>query len=91
MRADSRRTRHPTAGGRAGRQDHPRLWGRPVDRGHVAAGLHEVPAVILDKSMAEWQYHNLQLVENVVRSDLSPFDLWQGCVSASWRRTLAGA
>jgi ParB family chromosome partitioning protein len=46
----------------------------------LAASLKEIPALILDKQMAEWQYQNLQLVENVVRSDLSQFDLWQACV-----------
>jgi len=55
-------------------------WGEGRLIGAVAAGLPEVPAVVLDKSMAEWQYQNLQLVENVVRSDIGHFDLWQSCL-----------
>ena len=56
------------------------VWGEGRLIAAVAAALKEVPAVILDKAMAEWEYQNLALVENVVRSDLSQFDLWQGCV-----------
>jgi ParB family chromosome partitioning protein len=56
------------------------VWGEGRLIAALAANLKEVPAVVLDKSMAEWQYQNLQLVENVVRSDLSQFELWQGCV-----------
>ncbi|MGH7173469.1 MAG: ParB/RepB/Spo0J family partition protein [Gemmataceae bacterium] len=56
------------------------VWGEGRLIGARAAGLIEVPVVILDKSLSEWQYQNLQLVENVVRSDLSQFELWQGCV-----------
>jgi ParB family chromosome partitioning protein len=66
------------------------IWGEGRILAALAAGLKEIPAVILDKSMAEWQYHNLALVENVVRSDLSQFELWQGCVrlmeaNANWQ------
>jgi ParB family transcriptional regulator, chromosome partitioning protein len=53
-------------------------WGRVLAA--IAAGIKEIPAVALDEGMAEWQYQNLALVENVVRSDISQFELWQGCV-----------
>ncbi len=56
------------------------IWGEGRLIAARAAGLKEVPAVVLDKSMAQWQYQNLALVENVVRSDLNQFELWQGCV-----------
>src|SRR4051794_32468351 len=53
-------------------------WGRVLAA--RACGLAEVPAVVLGEGMAEWQYQNLPLVENVVRSDISQFDLYQGCL-----------
>jgi ParB family chromosome partitioning protein len=55
------------------------VWGEGRLIAALANGLKEVPAVVLDQSMAEWEYQNLQLVENVVRSDISHFELWQGC------------
>ena len=56
------------------------VWGHRRLRCAIAAGLKEVPCVILDKDMTEGQYLTLQMLENVQRADLNPYDMWQGCV-----------
>jgi ParB/RepB/Spo0J family partition protein len=63
------------------RHDDGRLvWGHRRLRAAIAAGLKEVPTVLLHQEMAEGEYLTLQMLENVQRADLSPYDLWQGCV-----------
>ncbi len=62
------------------RYDGKLVWGHRRLKAAIAAGLKEVPTVILHKEMTEGQYLTLQMLENVQRSDLSPYDLWQGCV-----------
>ncbi|QEG30313.1 Chromosome-partitioning protein Spo0J [Gemmata obscuriglobus] len=56
------------------------VWGHRRLRCAIAAGLSEVPCVILDRDMSESDFLALQVVENTARESLSPFDLWQGCV-----------
>lgn len=56
------------------------VWGNRRLRCAIAAGLTEVPAVILDKDMTEEEYLALEVIENVLRADLCGYDLWQGCV-----------
>ncbi len=57
------------------------VWGLGRLIAAVAAGLKEIPAVVLDEAMADWQCRSLSLVENVVRSDLTQFQLWQSCLA----------
>jgi ParB/RepB/Spo0J family partition protein len=56
------------------------VWGHRRLKAAIAAGLREVPTVVLHKDMTEGEYVTLQMLENVQRADLSPYDLWQGCV-----------
>lgn len=62
------------------RHDGTLVWGHRRLRAAIAAGLTEAPTVVLHKEMTEGQYLTLQMLENVQRADLRPFDLWQGCV-----------
>ncbi|MDY3551475.1 ParB/RepB/Spo0J family partition protein [Gemmata sp. JC717] len=56
------------------------IWGHRRVRCAIAAGLTEVPAVILPGDMTEGEFLTLQMLENVQRETLSQYDLWQGCV-----------
>lgn len=56
------------------------IWGHRRVRCAIAAGLKEMPAVILSGDMSEGQFLTLQMLENVQRETLSQFDLWAGCV-----------
>lgn len=56
------------------------VWGERRFRCAIAAGMTEMPVVILDKDMTEGEYLTLQMQENLQRVDISPFDLFEGCV-----------
>ena len=56
------------------------VWGFRRLRCAIAAGLTEVPVVVLGGDMTEAEFLTLNVVENVQRADLKPFDLWAGCV-----------
>jgi ParB family transcriptional regulator, chromosome partitioning protein len=56
------------------------VWGHRRLKAAVAVGLKEVSTVILHKDVAEGEYVALQMLENVQRADLCPYDLWQGCL-----------
>ena len=56
------------------------VWGHRRLRCAIRAGLTEVPCVLLGTDMTEGQYLTLQMIENAQRADVSPFDMWQGCV-----------
>ena len=62
------------------RQDGRLVWGHRRLRCAIAAGLTEVPAVILHKDMTEGEYLTLQMLENVQRENLSAWDMYQGCL-----------
>lgn len=71
------------------------VWGHRRLKAAIGAGLKEVPVVILDKDVTEGQWRTMQLLENVVRTDITPFDLWQGCVrlmeaNAGWTQAELG-
>jgi ParB/RepB/Spo0J family partition protein len=55
------------------------IWGHRRLRCAKAAGLTEVPTVLLHKDMSEGEFLTLQILENVHRADLRPYDMWQGC------------
>ena len=62
------------------RHDGKLVWGHRRLRAAIAAGLKEVPTVVLHKDMTEGEYLTLQMLENVSRIDLKPIELWEGCV-----------
>jgi ParB family transcriptional regulator, chromosome partitioning protein len=48
----------------------------------MAAGLKTVPANILDEKILEGGVGAIQLIENMLRTDLTGYQQWQGCVEA---------
>jgi ParB family transcriptional regulator, chromosome partitioning protein len=62
------------------RPDGTLVWGHRRVRCAIAAGLKELPVVILSAAMSEGEFLTLQMLENVQRADLCQYDLWQGCV-----------
>lgn len=56
------------------------VYGHRRLRCAVAAGLTEIPAVVLPDGMTEAESLSLQLSENIQRESLSQFDLFQGCL-----------
>ncbi|HEX4610857.1 MAG TPA: ParB/RepB/Spo0J family partition protein [Urbifossiella sp.] len=62
------------------RRDGRLVWGHRRLKAAAAAGLSEVPTVLLHQDMTEGEFLTVQMLENVQRADLSPFDLYQGCV-----------
>jgi ParB/RepB/Spo0J family partition protein len=62
------------------RPDGKLVWGHRRLRCATAAGLTDIPTVVLLKAMTEGEFLVLQMLENVQRADLAPHDLWQGCV-----------
>jgi ParB family transcriptional regulator, chromosome partitioning protein len=58
------------------------VWGHGRLLAAIAAGLKDIPVIILDKPMTEGEYLVLQLVENTLRSDLSDYEQWRGCADA---------
>lgn len=72
--------RHGVLQAVAARESGKLVWGHRRLRCAIAAGLKEVPTVILSGDMTEGEFLALQMIENVQREDLSQYDLWQGCV-----------
>ena len=56
------------------------IWGAGRVIAAQTAGHTDIPAVILQKLMTEGEFLTLQLLENMARSNLSPYDQWQGVV-----------
>jgi ParB/RepB/Spo0J family partition protein len=56
------------------------IWGHRRVRCAVAAELTEIPVVILHRNMTEGEFLTLQMLENVQRESLSPYDMYMGCV-----------
>jgi ParB family chromosome partitioning protein len=58
------------------RHDGRLVWGHRRLRAAIAAGLAEVPTVLLDKDMTEGEYLQLQVQENNARLALSGWEQW---------------
>ena len=56
------------------------IWGAGRLLAAQAAGVTEIPAVVMDKPVSEGEFLTMQMIENMARSDLSPADQWRGCV-----------
>lgn len=54
------------------------VWGTGRILAAIAAGLKEIPIVILDTPMTEAEYRALTLTENLIRSDLTPIEQVDG-------------
>jgi ParB family chromosome partitioning protein len=54
------------------------VWGTGRILAAIAAGLTEIPVVILDRPMTEAEYGALTLTENLIRADLTPIEQVDG-------------